>query len=767
MPVPLGTLIVVVLKARNLPNKQRIGKQDPYATCTYLSHRKRTKTDKRGGQHPVWDDELRFDIYDNPKDAMASASVSTTATGGIVPVKSTAPPIGSAGSAGVKELRVAVFADDPRDPNLIGEGKVDLTETLKKGEFDDWVTVTNKGKYQGEVYLEMTFYSAKPPPEKIHTPTGPSRAGVFEASSPGSGLRPTQAVASGSPVNEKRAQSPLCMPVKKINPATVPVALRAGRPMSGPISTGHLPLPGEPSSSKDASLNSRQRSTGSLSMPAAEFGLQTRSPSRSPSRNHSLNETSHLTNSLHTLSLSGRPLPNSNIHLVQPNPSSELHAPHHPSQPRPHRHSFSGHSHLQPSDHTQHTHSASSSVHTTDQHEDHFHDHVNPSFVDPSYHDHLPQSSQPPGSQKTAFPIRRPLPVPGDSVHWPTSAWGGHSHHVPSEVHSYANEGIVSSQPPPANYGQYPDNPANGAPVMYNNGTAYPPPNLHNEGHNPPNGVHQQSMANRPQHLPYSDQPSHYPPLPPQNSHFSQPQHSGHPSYSLPPPPLGQTPVPIHEVFGVSNSGRAYSPAPSNGYPPQPQVIQSPTRANSIGESVYPYPPTHHHQDQVHQQRNQSYNPSLDSHALNNNPSYQLQNAPPPPPPHLSQQMQYQPFHVQQTTSSGMPAPSPPPPGPPSQMYHQPSYAAAPPLPSTTPAPGFTSPHPQQYPEYNNPFHNPTGPSAAVPGNVYVRPSPTPAPPSLPPPPPNGHLISHPHSFSTPFYHPNHNGYHLYPSHQS
>ncbi|KAH9442853.1 hypothetical protein Pst134EB_027205 [Puccinia striiformis f. sp. tritici] len=331
--------------------------------------------------------------------------------------------------------------------------------------------------------------------------------------------------------------------------------------MSGPISTGHLPLPGEPSSSKDASLNSRQHSTGSLSMPSAEFGLQTRSPSRSPLRNHSLNKTSHLTNSLHTLSLSGRPLPNSNIHLVQPNPPSELHAPHHPSQTHPHRHSFSGHSHLQPSNHTQHTHSAGSSVHTANQHEDHFHNHANPSFVVPD----------------------------GDSVHWPTSAWGGHSHHVPSEVHLYTDEGIDSSQPPPANYGQYPDNcehPANDTPVMYNNGTAYPPPNLHNEGHNPPNGVHQQSMANQPQHLPYSNQPSHYPLLPPQNSHFSQPQHSGHPSYSLPPPPPGQTPVPIHEVFGASNSGRAYSPAPSDGYLPQPQVIQSPTRANSIGESV-------------------------------------------------------------------------------------------------------------------------------------------------------------------------------------
>ncbi|WAR62941.1 hypothetical protein PtB15_18B23 [Puccinia triticina] len=740
MAGPLGTLIVVVLKARNLPNKQRIGKQDPYATCTYLSHRKRTKTDKRGGQHPVWDDELRFDIYDNPKDAMASASVSTTATGGIVPVKSNAPPIGSAGSAGVKELRVAVYADDPRDPNLIGEGKVDLTDTLKKGEFDDWVTVTNKGKYQGEVYLEMTFYSAKPPPEKLHTPTGPTRAGVFEASSPGSGLRPTkasiQAVSLGSPLNEKRTPSPLGTPVKKINPASVPAALRAGRPMSGPMSSGHLPLPGEPSTSRDASLNSRQRSTGSLSMPTPDFGLGDRSPSRSSSRNQSRDRTDHLVNSLNSLSLSARPSANNHVHMPQTTPS-ELQVHQHPSQPRHHRHSFSGHSHLQPSDRTHQTHSASSSVHTTDHTEDRFHDHPNTPFAPQSYPDHFPAPSQPSGIPRPAFPARRPLPVPGgDSVHRPASAWG-HSHNLSSEGQPYSNEGIVSAQQLPANYPQYTENfdhPPNGAPVIPNSAPAYPPPTQYVESNNLPNGVHQQSMANRPQHLPYSEQPSHYPPSPPQNPPFSQVQHSGHAPFNLPPPPPGQTPVPIHEVFGAS-SGRPFPPIPPSGYQQspagfptqQPQVVQSPTRANSSGESVYSYPPAHH-QDQVHQ-HNQAYNPSLENLASNNN-SYQLQNAPPPPPPHL----QYQPFHLQQAPSS-MPAPLPPPPGHPSQMYYQPSYA---PPPSTTPAPGFASPRAQQYPEYNNPFHNPPRPSSAVPGNVY--------------------------SFA-PFYQSN--GYQTYPSHQS
>ncbi|PLW06188.1 hypothetical protein PCANC_11584 [Puccinia coronata f. sp. avenae] len=661
MAGPLGTLIVVVLKARNLPNKQRIGKQDPYATCTYLSHRKRTKTDKRGGQHPVWDDELRFDIYENPKDAMASASVSTTATGGIVPVKSNAPPIGSAGSAGVKELRVAVYADDPRDPNLIGEGKVDLTDTLKKGEFDDWVTVTNKGKYQGEVYLEMTFYSAKPPPEKLHTPTGPARAGVFEASSPGSGLRPTQAIASASPLNDKKTPSPLGTPSKKINPASVPVALRPGRPISGPIPSGHLPLPGEPSTSKDANLNPRQRSTGSLSMPTPDFGLEDRSPSRSPSRNHSVDRADCLTNSLNSLSLSARPSANNNLHLHLPQPTpSEMHVQH-PSQPRHHRHSFSGHSHLQANEPTQQTHSASSSIHGTDFSHDHFHDHSTPPFVAQSYPDCLPASAQPSGIPRPVFPARRPLPIPGgDTVHRPT--------------------------------------------------------------------------------------------------------------FNLPPPPPGQTPVPIHEVFGAS-TGRPFPSAPPTGYPPpagfstqQPQVVQmmqSPTRPNANGgENVYSYPPTHH-QDQLHQ-HNQPYAPSVENPPSNNN-SYQLQNAPPlpPPPPHIPQQP-YHSFHVQQA-QSGIPAPLPPPPGPPSQMYYQPVYAPPPP---PTPAPSFTPPHPQNYPEYNNPFHTLSRPASAVPGNVYIRPSPSPAPLPPPPPPPHGQPLAHhpppPSQSFTPFYPPN--GYQAYPS---
>ena len=74
-------------------------------------------------------------------------------------------------------MKVACFADDAREPDFIGEADVDLTEVLTKGETDgkytsinvvgslisclssEWFTLTNKDKFAGKVYLELTFWS--------------------------------------------------------------------------------------------------------------------------------------------------------------------------------------------------------------------------------------------------------------------------------------------------------------------------------------------------------------------------------------------------------------------------------------------------------------------------------------------------------------------------------------------------------------------------------------------------------------------------------
>ena len=50
----IGTLVVVVDRAKNLPNKKSMGKQDAYCACRMGKDAKRTDTDKRGGQTPRW-----------------------------------------------------------------------------------------------------------------------------------------------------------------------------------------------------------------------------------------------------------------------------------------------------------------------------------------------------------------------------------------------------------------------------------------------------------------------------------------------------------------------------------------------------------------------------------------------------------------------------------------------------------------------------------------------------------------------------------------
>ncbi|KAG2077608.1 hypothetical protein BDR04DRAFT_1088694 [Suillus decipiens] len=171
----IGTLIVVVLKAKNLPNKRHIGKQAPYC-CAFLNEEKRrTKAIKRGGQHPEWDEEFRFTVYEATDDELAMNSQLTDTPPPPPPKKSRPKKI-----KGGNSMRLQCYADDPREPDLIGEAVVDLTEVLTKGETDEWFTLMNKDKYAGEVYIELTFWSNEPPPVKRIAPkqaTGNSNYG--------------------------------------------------------------------------------------------------------------------------------------------------------------------------------------------------------------------------------------------------------------------------------------------------------------------------------------------------------------------------------------------------------------------------------------------------------------------------------------------------------------------------------------------------------------------------------------------------------------
>ena len=101
----IGTLAVVVLKARNLQDKHTLYKQDVFAQITLDGVTKRTPVEEKGGQHPVWDAELRFPIYEGA-------------------------------SKDGRTMRIACYSKEPRSEEIIGQGQVDVSETLRTGEFD-------------------------------------------------------------------------------------------------------------------------------------------------------------------------------------------------------------------------------------------------------------------------------------------------------------------------------------------------------------------------------------------------------------------------------------------------------------------------------------------------------------------------------------------------------------------------------------------------------------------------------------------------------
>lgn len=104
MSKELGTLVVVVLKARNLPD-DHFYKQDVYTKVTLQGTTKKTKVDVKGGQHPEWDAELRFTVTDQE-------------------------------SASSKKLEISCWSKEPRQDGMVGKGELDISETLRTGEFD-------------------------------------------------------------------------------------------------------------------------------------------------------------------------------------------------------------------------------------------------------------------------------------------------------------------------------------------------------------------------------------------------------------------------------------------------------------------------------------------------------------------------------------------------------------------------------------------------------------------------------------------------------
>ncbi|KAI0134681.1 hypothetical protein BJ170DRAFT_591644 [Xylariales sp. AK1849] len=192
----VGTLVLIVDRAKNLPNRKTIGKQDPYCAARLGKEAKKTTTDIRGGQTPKWDQELRFTVHDSPD---------------------------------YYQLKLSVFNDDKKT-DLIGETWIDLRDIILPGggQNDQWQGLTCKGKYAGEIRIEITYYDSRPKPEKPAAKAKPVASGSEQDGSSGSQRTPVKR----RPLPTNPGSNESASPAAKAPPAHVQTP---PRPQPNPI----------------------------------------------------------------------------------------------------------------------------------------------------------------------------------------------------------------------------------------------------------------------------------------------------------------------------------------------------------------------------------------------------------------------------------------------------------------------------------------------------------------------------------------------------
>lgn len=229
-----------------------MGKQNPYCIARVGQEALRCPADIRGGQIPAWDHEVRFQVYDVPDQ---------------------------------KTLKLSVLDENDSKPELIGDAVIKLQPAFQAHPsqgHDGWHELTYRGKYAGEVYIEMTFYPSKPSlPKKVRQsnpavdmlashmsnmsirPLPPDPSQTTTAANPRPLPMPSSSVSSSPAASTKsraRSPQPHLSPGRSgsYSPQPIPnVMPRGPSPFSPPVlSTTPLPLPNRMPSPSNASFDS-------------------------------------------------------------------------------------------------------------------------------------------------------------------------------------------------------------------------------------------------------------------------------------------------------------------------------------------------------------------------------------------------------------------------------------------------------------------------------------------------------------------------------
>lgn len=213
---PIGTLVAIIDRAKNLPNRKTMGKQNPYCAARLAKEAKKTNTDLRGGQTPKWDQELRFTVHESPD---------------------------------YYQLKLSVFNDDKRT-DLIGETWVDLKAVIIPGggQNDLWHTLQCKGKYAGEIRMELTYYDTRPKDEAVVERRKEEKKVEKSQSSPATGLSgPRQAKPKRRPLPaDPTGATPARPPSSETAPPPAPAPVNAPAPFPTPRREPVAPNPPRP-----------------------------------------------------------------------------------------------------------------------------------------------------------------------------------------------------------------------------------------------------------------------------------------------------------------------------------------------------------------------------------------------------------------------------------------------------------------------------------------------------------------------------------------
>ncbi|CAO3564977.1 unnamed protein product [Mortierella alpina] len=190
-----GELVIVPIQGRDLPNRERFGKQDPFILFKLGNVSKRSSTDVRGGQRPRWkDDQINILMYES--DAKDATS-----------------------------LYVTCLDEDHQKSELIGDCVINLAKVLEHGEHDDWFELSYKGREAGELMLQLTYYSHDP-----KHPTNRMNRAAPSTPIPANGTAPAR-----RPIHPTSGPAKVVSPSVSSTPPSAPAAAISTHTDGGPV----------------------------------------------------------------------------------------------------------------------------------------------------------------------------------------------------------------------------------------------------------------------------------------------------------------------------------------------------------------------------------------------------------------------------------------------------------------------------------------------------------------------------------------------------